>query len=336
MAAVEPRPSPGPGRANTLAEEAPMTDELETAPLPDPVADPAPIAETAPLPDPVPAPATAVAPAAVSAPVAHAAASTSRRNRRLGLVAQIAGVIGIVLCLVLAVGVLVGRGWAMDTVSEVATGIDAKVARAVPLLDTASQRVSEVSGRVGAVADAANALAARPNPSNELLQGLAGAVGNVSDRYLELRATYGQFRDTAATALDRLQALDRLIPGFEIPQGPVDALANLDAGVSELDARIMGLANAIPESGPIDAAATAIATKAGEVQAKLDGLVGVIDDAQTRLAELRTQLDSTAATISTTISIGSIGVILLLFYFALLHWVLFRTGRQLRREAAAS
>ena len=116
----------------------------------------------------------------------------------------------------------------------------------------------------------------------------------------------------------------------------MDALAKLDAGVTELDAKIMGLANAIPESGPIDAAATAIATKAGEVQAKLDGLVGVIDDAQTRLAELRTQLASTADTISTTISIGSIGVILLLLYFALLHWVLFRTGRQLRREATGS
>lgn len=295
-----------------------MVDESETAPLPDPVPVPA-----APLPEPVSA-------------AAPAPASTGGRNRALGLVAEVAGVIGIVLCLVLAVGVLVGRGWAMDTVGEVATGIDAKVAKAVPLLDTASQKVSEVSGRVGAVADAANALAARPNPSNELLQGLSGAVGNVSDRYLELRATYGQFRDTAATALDRLQVLDRLIPGFEIPQGPVDALAKLDAGVSELDAKIMGLANAIPESGPIDAAATAIATKAGEVQAKLDGLVGVIDDAQTRLAELRTQLASTADTITSAISIGSIGVILLLLYFALLHWVLFRTGRQLRREAAAS
>ena len=207
MAAVEPRPSPGPGRADTLAEEAPMTDELETAPLPNPVPNPAPaaepapaveaapIAETAPLPDPVPAPATAVAPAAVSAPVAPAATSTSGRNRALGLAAQVAGIVGIVLCLVLAVGVLVGRGWAMDTVSEVATGIDAKAAKAVPLLDTASQKVSEVSGRVGVVADAANALAARPNPSNEFLQGLMGAVGNVSDRYLELRATYGELKD---------------------------------------------------------------------------------------------------------------------------------------------
>jgi hypothetical protein len=266
--------------------------------------------------------------------VAPAAASTGRRNRRLGLVAQVAGVIGIVLCLVLAVGVLVGRGWAMDTVSEIATGIDARAARAVPLLDTASQKVSEVSGRVGAVADGANALAARPNPSNELLQGLTGAIGNVKDRYLELRATYGQFRDTAATALDRLQVLDRLIPGSQIPQGPADALAKLDAGVSELDAKIMGLA--IPESGPIDAAATAIATKAGEVQAKLDGLVGVIDDAQTQLAEVRSHLASTADTISSVISIGSIVVILLLLYFALLHWVLFRTGRQLRREASDS
>ncbi len=302
-----------------------MVDD-DTAPIPDPVP------EAAPVEAPVPAPASAPVPAAAPAPVATPAPSPAGgRHRVLGLVAEIAGVVGIVLCIGLALGVVVGRGWATDTVSTVSSGIDAKVAKAVPLLDTASTKVSEVSGRVGAVVDAANALAARPSPSNELLQGLMGAVTKVSDRYLELRATYGELRASATAALDRLQVLDRLIPGFSIPQGPVDALAKLDAGVTELDARIMGLADAIPETGPIDAAATAIATKAGEVQAKLDALVAVIDDAQTRLDELRAQLASTTGTINTTISIGSIGLILILLYFALLHWVLFRTGRQLRR-----
>lgn len=318
-----------------------MTDDPETAPLPEPVTETEPVAQTAPLPEPIPVAETApavvpAAPAVAPAPATAAAPpSSGGRSRALGTLAQVAGVVGIVLCLLLAVGVLLGRGWATDTVSQVTAGIDAKVAKAVPLLDTASEKVSEVSGRVGAVADAANALAARPNPSNELLQGLMGALTNVSDRYLELRATYGELRTTAVTALDRLETLDRLIPGFEIPQGPVDALTRLDASVSELDAKIMGLADAIPETGPIDAAATAIATKATEIEAKLQGLVTVIDDAQARLAELRTQLASTASTLNTAISIGSIGVILVLVYFALLHWVLFRTGRRLRREAAA-
>jgi hypothetical protein len=314
-----------------------MVDELETAPLPDPVPGPAPDAAPAPVPAPVPAPAAVPVPAVAAAPApAPAPASHGRRNRRLGLAAQVAGIVGIVVCLALAAGVLLGRGWATDTVSTVTTNIDTKLAQAVPLLDTASTKVSEVAGRVGAVADAANALAGRPAPSNELLQGLMGAVTNVSDRYLELRASYGELRQTAVAALDGLQTLDRMIPGFSVPQGPVDALTKLDAAVTELDAKIMGMADAIPASGPIDMAATAIATKVGEVEAKLQGLVTVIDDAQARLAEVRTQLATTTDTIKTTISIGSLVLVLLLAWVAVLHWVLFRTGRRLRAETTGS
>ena len=294
-----------------------MTDELETAPLPDPVPQPAP------------------AEAAEVAEVAAAQKPAGRRRPVLGLVAQIAGVVGIVLCLVLAVGVVVGRGWATDTVTQVAISIDTKVSAAAPLLDLASQKVSDVSGNVGAVADAATAIAARPNSGSGLLQGLSGAVTKVSDRYLELRAQYGELKATITGALDRLQLLDRLIPGFSIPQGPIDALAKLDASITDLDAKIMGLANAIPETGPIDAAATAIATKAGDVQAKLDALVGVIDDVHAKLVDLRAQLASTVDTIKSAITVGSIVLVVFFLYLALLHWVLFRTGRQLRRGPAA-
>ena len=304
-----------------------MVDELETAPLPDSV--PAPASAKAPVPvaaSPGPAPAPAASPAP---------AAPSRRNRRLGMAAQVAGVVGIVVCLLLAAGVLMGRGWATDTVSTVTTNIDSKLAQAVPLLDTASTKVSEVAGRVGAVADAATALAAAPAPGGELLQGLMGAVTNVSDRYLELRATYGSLKESVTGALEGLQTLSRLVPGFSVPQGPVDALAKLDAAVTEMDAKITGLTDAIPESGPIDMVATAIATKVGEVEAKLQTLVGTIDDAQARLAEVRTELASTTDTINAAISIGSLVLVLLLVWVAVLHWVLFRTGRRMRAEAIA-
>jgi prefoldin subunit 5 len=270
---------------------------------------------------------------ATSAP---AASSHHRRNRRLGLAAQVAGVVGIVVCLALAAGVLMGRGWATDTVSTVSATIDAKLAKAVPVLDTASSKVSEIAGRVGAVADAANALADRPAPSSELLQGLMGAVTSVSDRYLELRATYGDLKESVTGALNGLQTLERLIPGFSIPQGPIDALAKLDAAVTDMDAKIMGLTSAIPASGPVDMVATAIATKVTEVQTKLQDLSGVITDAQTKLQDLQTQLASAESSINTAISLGSIGLILVLLWVAVLHWLLFRTGRQMRRETAGS
>ena len=103
-----------------------MTDELETAPLPDPVPKPETIAE--------PAPAAEVTPVAVIAPVepavpapaatpAQASASVNKRNQVLGIGAQAAGIVGIFLFVALALVVILGRGWATSTVDDLAGGI---------------------------------------------------------------------------------------------------------------------------------------------------------------------------------------------------------------------
>ena len=344
MAAVEPRPSPGPGRATTLAEEALMTDELETAPLPDPVPEPAPDAETAPqtapLPDPVPEPApaaiSAVVPAvpAPAATAAEASASVSKRNQVLGIGAQATGIVGIFLFVALALVVLLGRGWATSTVDDLAGGIDAKMAQAVPLLDTASAKVSEINGRVGALTDAANALAAKLDAAPELLGGLKDQLANLQSRYQEFRTSYSGVRDTAISALDRLQLIERLIPGFSVPPEAIDALTAVDARVQELDAKIIGLSNAITD-GPVQKVAAVVAEKTATVRDGLTKVTAVIGEAQTRLTELRTQVASTADTINMFISIGSMLLFVLFLYFALLHWMLFHVGRGLRRTAAA-
>jgi ABC-type uncharacterized transport system permease subunit len=153
---------------------------------------------------------------------------------------------------------------------------------------------------------------------------------------MELRATYGDFRQTVTGALDTLQTMSRLIPGFSIPQGPVDALAKLDAAVTALDTKIMGVADAIPATGPISAAATALGTTASDITTGLQSLTATIDDAQARLVDLQTQLATTADSINTAITVGSLVLVLVLLWVAVLHWVLFRTGRRLRAEAASS
>ena len=321
-----------------------MTDELETAPLPDPVPEPvpepAPDAETAPLPDPVPTPAPAAifaAAPAVTAPAAtsaQASASVSKRNQVLGIGAQAAGIVGIFLFVALALVVLLGRGWATSTVDDLAGSVDAKMAQAVPLLDTASAKVSEINGRVGALTDAANALAAKLDAAPELLGGLKDQLANLQSRYQEFRTSYSGVRDTAISALDRLQLIERLIPGFSVPPEAIDALTAVDARVQELDAKIIGLSNAISD-GPVQKVAAVVAEKTATVRDGLTKVTAVIGEAQTRLTELRTQVASTADTINMFISIGSMLLFVLFLYFALLHWMLFHVGRGLRRTAAA-
>jgi methyl-accepting chemotaxis protein len=320
-----------------------VTDDLGTSPSPDPVTKPAPAATSTTTTQPAPQPpfdaaegaAEATAAVAVSPQGSSTATPTARRRTKvLGIAAQVAGVLGIVVCLALVVGVLLGRGWATDSVTQVAVGVDEKLALAVPLMDKASAKVSEVSGRVGALADAATTVAALPGPGAELRTGLRSALNRVSERYLELRSSFGDVQQAAGGALDRLQTLEQLLPGFELPQGPVDALARLDAGVQELDATIVGLADAVPETGPIAAVATAAAARATRAQERLQEVNGAIDDARIKLDEVRAKVASTADGVNTGVTLGALGTILVLLYFVLLHWVLFRTGGRLRRGAS--
>ena len=72
-----------------------------------------------------------------------------------------------------------------------------------PCSTAASSKVSEINGRVGALADAANSLAAQANAGTGLLGGLRDQLTNLQNRYLEFRAKYTDVRQTAVTALDR-------------------------------------------------------------------------------------------------------------------------------------
>jgi hypothetical protein len=258
--------------------------------------------------------------------------SHMRRDRVLGAVGQVAGVIGIVACILLIIGVVMGRNWLIGTVSDVQDRIDVGLVRAETLVDNASTRVSEVSGRVGAVSDAAAAVAAKPNPAPALTEFLLTQLSGVSDRYLALRSSYTDVRETAVATLDRLNTLDRMLPFLSIPQGPVDALASLDQRFQQLDASIMQVLS-IPGAGAVDAVATAVAAKADAIQTSLNDLTAKMADGKARLESLRGRIADKADQFSSIVTIATVVMILFLVYFVFLHWLLFHTGRTLWRGA---
>lgn len=268
-------------------------------------------------------------------PVAQERPPTNRIARLLGAAAQVAGVVGIVVCLLLVAGTLLGRGWAIDRVDEVASAIDGGLARGTAVLETTTTRVAETSARVRALADAADALAVDPDPAPALVQALLGDVTSVSDRYLALRTAYADAREAVVAAVVRLNTIDRLLPGLSLPEGPVEALAALDASIRALDARLMELMNANPAAGLVSAWAEGVATLTSGVEAALADVAFRLDAADARVADVRTQVVAEADAINAAITFGAILAILLLLYLALLHWVLLRTGRALRRGPTA-
>ncbi len=262
--------------------------------------------------------------------------TTSRRDRRLGIAGQVAAVVGIVLCLLGAVGVVAGRASALGTVDDIAAALDAQIAKADPLLTQVSAKLGEISGRVGAVADGANAVAADPSPGGTVADTLRAALAAVSERYQALRVNYAEARESLVSMADRLETLGRIVPAVSIPQGPIDALAALDARLQAFDAKVTSLITIDPGQGPINQAAAAIAQAANNVNAQIADLQSGIGDVQARVSALRTQLTETAGSIKLGITLGAIGSILVLIYIVLLNWVLFRHAGEIRRRTSAA
>jgi len=266
-------------------------------------------------------------------PVPSQAAPTSRhrtRDRRLGLTGEVLGIIGMVVCIVLIIGVILARNWLTSTVDETAAAVDGGLGSAITLLDTASSRVGEVEARVGEVTDAANALATDENPVPELSSALAAKLAPLSDRYLNLRTAYAGIREKIVSALDRLQLLDRLVPALSIPQGPVDALGALDAKAQEFDQAVMGLLEVTPGAGAANAFGAAVAQATTKVTTALDGVTAGLSDMTGKVQGLQANVKAKAGEVDNIITFGAMVMIALLAYLTFLNFVFFTSSRHLR------
>jgi hypothetical protein len=263
----------------------------------------------------------------------------SRGRRILGGAAQVAGVMGIAMCLLSVVGAVVGRGWAMDTVGDVATGIDAHVARAEPLVATGADKVGQVSGIVDSIVVASEAVAADPNPSPGVIDDIRTKVADLEARYLELRAQYAELREQIVSASNLLTTLDRLAPALSLPQGPGETLQEIDGWIQEIDARVAEIISFLasnPLQSAVRAWASSIAERVSGVAERVDRVEVAIAQVQPRLTALRADLAAKAARTENLITLGAFGLVLVLLYLALVHAVLFVHGGEVRRGNAVA
>jgi methyl-accepting chemotaxis protein len=268
--------------------------------------------------------------AVAAAPPSVAAPAPSRRRRRLGGAGQVVGLIGLVLSLVLAFGALAGSLWLTGQVEDAAAAVDARLAEGQPQLDKLETGITEIKSTVDEVVAAADALAQASLPSDGPLATLQDSLGGLASRYAGLRNSYGDLKEKVTGALSSLQLLGRIIPGFTVPQEPLDALEALDTKVQELDASISGILETKFDGSALRDAAALVSEKVGKVSAGLDKVLGVVSDAGAKLAQARSDIAAAASQVTTLITVGGIVVMLLFLYIAFLHWVLYRSSRAAR------
>ena len=260
---------------------------------------------------------------------------TSRKAASVG--GQVVAVVGIGVCIVLAIVVLLARGWAVDQVDSIATSVDDALARGIPALQAADERVTQMGSTVQEVADAATAVAtSEAVVAPAVAQALSTRLSSLSERYTPIRAAYADAHSQLVSALDRVQTITRFLPGVTVPQAPIDALSrgstrpsgpSTSGSPAILEANRAG--TAIRES------AQRVADAAPAVQTALDNVSTRFTDAEARLNEARTDVTDRFDQIRTMITIVALLVIALLVYIAALHVVLLRFSGGLRREPDA-
>ena len=260
------------------------------------------------------------------------AASSSPLTQVLGATAQVVGVLGVLLGVVLAVVVVLGRSRVVDRLDAMAAKVDAGIARGVPLLAAARKRVEGASALVGDLGRNVEGRAGATGADPERAVALRERTRELSDKYLGIRASYAEARAHVVAALERLNAVDDMIPALRVPRGPVDALAALDERVRLLDAKVMGLLSAVPEAGSGPVAAT-ILEMVGHVEVALAAVSAGLDDTGARLQGLQERTAASADRIRALVTIATVALVVAFLYASLLHAVLYRAGRRMRRGA---
>ena len=236
-------------------------------------------------------------------------ASSLSFRRVVGWTGQAVGALGAIVGIALVVVVLLGRGRAADRLDEIAAKVDAGIAKGIPLLAAARERVEGATEVVGAVGTNVEARAGSSDAAAEVNEALQKSAAELSDRYLGMRARYAEAREHV-----------------------VAALASLDVRVRVLDTNLMGLIKDLPDadSGPV---ATAVLEKVGQVKVALLAVASGLGDTGDRLQGMRTSTAAHANRVHTLITVTAIVVILALLYGAALHWVLYHAGRRTQRGA---
>src|SRR5262245_53759381 len=233
------------------------------------------------------------------------AVAAPRRSRR-AIAAKIAGIVGVVICVAIIVGVWIGRGAIASTVEGLAADVNGAFERAITVTDTVAGRLNEAASSVGSISTEADELSSSASPSSDRVAALQARVAELGDKYRQLRTRYAEVRENVTSAVARLQSVSRFVPGISVPQGAV-------GGPTELDEALTSTIQGFQDQGGVrGAAAQALADGAAKIEAAISGAASAVDGVTTRLTSAQTQADNAMNGIGTLLLLAALVISILL------------------------
>jgi hypothetical protein len=271
--------------------------------------------------------------APAAAPATTGSEPGTPRSTRWATAAQVAGIVGIAICVLLIAGAWLFHGAAHGTVQDLAASVDSGIARAAGATDTVATRLEGAATEAGLIAAEAGAEASNPSRSPDAITALTARVGNLADGYRAIRERYAEAKGNLTEALTSLQRVARLVPGATPPEGPPPALAELDARLQAVDDSVTGVWSTLNGGAPQSTVATAVASQVGNLQGFLGDAAARVRDVEAQLGGVQANAASAANGVGTIITLASLVITLLFLWVLGLNVALWQLGRHWKRES---
>ena len=257
---------------------------------------------------------------------------TQRRSRK-PTAAKVAGIIGIVVCVLIIIGVWFGLGTVSRTIDDLGNTVNAGFDRAIAVTDTVATGLDDAVASIDSMrAEAAELAAGRPDP--ERFAGLQARLAQVADRYHDLRTRYVEARESVVGVTATVGRVAQLIPGSRVPEGAGDRLAAADATLQAVDDALVSTWTSLSEADPGAAAAEALANRATPLRDAIGGAATAVDGLSTNLEGVQANADATIDSIRTILLIAAIALSLLFIWVLALNIALWLLGRAWERESS--
>jgi DNA repair ATPase RecN len=249
--------------------------------------------------------------------------------RFLGWLAAILGVIGLAVCLVIAVGVWFVRPEVVTRVDHVAFVTTDALERASTLSIQASELIVQVDERLDQVATTASSVSANPILDAAAERLLTGRIREmVAGPLTDLQGRLNAMREQAVGLSTSVQALDEAIPFIELPGVVTGFVDDVDARWTELDQRVGEIETIANEGvGTADRAA-AVAQAATNASEKLSALNTSLGELHAKIDTAQGQITAAADDLDRITGIVAIVISIIAVWVGLLHVLLIAQGRR--------
>jgi hypothetical protein len=256
--------------------------------------------------------------------------------RFLGWLATILGVMGIIVCLVAAVGVWVVKTPVANKAHEIAAIATEGLQKASDLTDVAAGRLTTTSDNLGNITALLDSVATSPLVDTAVGGKIRDAVsGFVEGPYASLHQDVAGLRERLTSISDVVRKLDAAIPGIELPGVVTSTIDSVDEKLTTLDSTVAA-ANQVAGNGVTTSEQlTTLSTQVGQIKGVVDTIVPALGTAKTQIGEAQTKVAETSDRVDGWLTWGALITSIVFIYLALLNVLLFQQGRRWLAAAAA-